>query len=341
MDNQLLGKSGPRKNFWQRPEGVTGTLFLAAIVVGGGALLYKFLPYIITLLQNAIHAAILFAVLGVILYVLLDPKFRNLVWYMYKAVMRWFTGIFVQLNPISILETYIEHLYKNLKDMERNISTLKGQIAKLTRLIEDNVKEMKENMQIAEAAKQKGNMDLVAVNTRQYGRLDESNKRYADLLKKMDILYRVLSKIRTNSEYLIKDLENEVRMKKQERAAIRAGYSAMRHAMSIINGDTDKKMMFDMAMEAIIDDISMKVGEMERFLEVSASFIDSIDLQNGIYEQKGLELLEKMEKDGLSFLNDTKGMPIIANGSDDVKISDIARASDFDSKSQNDYRNLF
>jgi hypothetical protein len=130
-------------------------------------------------------------------------------------------------------------------------------------------------------------------------------------------------------------------MKKQERAAIRAGYSAMRHAMSIINGDTDKKMMFDMAMEAIIDDISMKVGEMERFLEVSASFIDSIDLQNGIYEQKGLELLEKMEKDGLSFLNDTKGMPIIANGSDDVKISDIARASDFDSKSQNDYRNLF
>jgi hypothetical protein len=41
---------------------------------------------------------------------------------------------------------------------------------------------------------------------------------------------------------------------------------------------------------------------MERFIEISGSFIDSVDLQNGIYEQEGLELLEKMEKEGVSFL---------------------------------------
>ena len=155
---------------------------------------------------------------------------------------------------------------------------------------------------MAEQAKKKNNMDVVVINTRQYGRLEESNKRFSDLLGKMEILYRVLAKMYDNSGYLIKDIENEVRIKKQEREAIKSGYSAMKRAMSIINGDPDKKMMFDQAMDAIVDDISSKIGEMERFMEVSSTFIESIDLQNGVYEQKGIELLEKMEKQGISLL---------------------------------------
>ncbi len=57
-----------------------------------------------------------------------------------------------------------------------------------------------------------------------------------------------------------------------------------------------------MATEAVVEDVHTKIGEMERFIELSGSFIDSVDLQNGIYEQEGLELLEKMEKEGVSML---------------------------------------
>jgi len=145
-------------------------------------------------------------------------------------------------------------------------------------------------------------MELVAINTRQFGRLKETNSRYTNLLTKIDLLYKVLSKIHKNSGYLIKDTENEVRMREQERLAIRAGHSAMKSAMNIISGDPDRKMMFDMATEAVVEDVHTKIGEMERFIEVSGSFIDSIDLQNGVYEQEGLDLLAKMEKEGMSFL---------------------------------------
>jgi hypothetical protein len=161
---------------------------------------------------------------------------------------------------------------------------------------------MEENLKMAEQAKKKGNMELVTINTRQYGRLKETNARYSNLLTKIDLLYKVLSKIHKNSGYLIKDTENEVRMREQERKAIRAGHSAMKSAMNIISGDPDRKMMFDMATEAVVEDVHAKIGEMERFIEVSGSFIDSIDLQNGVYEQAGLDLLEKMEKEGMSFL---------------------------------------
>lgn len=302
MSNFVIKDNGSPKSFWQKPEGVTGFIFMAGIVVGGGYLLYKLLPYIVSILQNTIHAIILFVVLGAIIYILLDPKFRNLIWFIYKSVMRAVTGLFVNIDPIGILETYVESLYSNLNDMNSHIAKLKGQIQKIKTIISTNEKEMQDSLQMAEQAKKNNNMDVVVINTRQYGRLEESNKRFADLLGKMEILYRVLAKMYDNSGYLIKDIENEVRIKKQEREAIKSGYSAMRRAMSIINGDPDKKMLFDQAMEAIVDDISGKIGEMERFMEVSSTFIESIDLQNGIYEQKGIELLEQMEKQGISML---------------------------------------
>lgn len=342
LDMSSSGNKTP-KSFWKRPEGITGGIFLGGIIFGAGYLLYKFLPFIVSILHNTVQAVIFFVILAAILYILFDKKFRTLVWYMYKSIMRAITSWFVQIDPIGILETYIEDLYKNLREMDGHIAKLKGQVAKLQRTIDDNSREMQESMRMAEQAKKAGNKDILIINTRQYGRLEESNKRYKELLGKMEILYRILSKMYKNSGYLIKDIENEVRMRKQERAAIQAGYSAMKRAMSIINGDPDKKMMFDMAMEAIVDDVSNKVGEMERFMEVSSTFIDSIDLQNGIYEQKGLELLEKMENDGISFLmasNKTKEIPT----AEEVKIisPDEANKNTPDDKStDNNYKSFF
>jgi hypothetical protein len=55
-------------------------------------------------------------------------------------------------------------------------------------------------------------------------------------------------------------------------------------------------------MEAIADDVSMKIGEMERFMDLSSNFMDSIDLQNGVFEEEGLKMLDKWEKEGVSLL---------------------------------------
>ena len=290
------------KSFWKRPEGVAGSIFLIGLAVVFIMFSIPILAFIQSLLTSLITTIALFVVLGIMLYIILDPKFRALVWYTYKSIMRWVTGLFVQIDPIGILKSYIEYLYNNLKEMNGQIAKLKGQISKMSRLIDKNRKEMEDNLKMAEQAKKKGNMELVAINTRQYGRLKDTNARYTTLLNKIQLLYKVLAKIHKNSGYLIKDTENEVRMREQERKAIRAGHSAMKSAMNIISGDPDRKLMFDMATEAVVEDVHNKIGEMERFIEVSGSFIDSIDLQNGVYEQEGLEVLEKMEKEGMSFL---------------------------------------
>ena len=135
------------------------------------------------------------------------------------------------------------------------------------------------------------------LNTRKAARLRESNEKYQVLLQKMQVMYRILNKMHQNSEILLEDTKDQVNLKEQERKAIRTSHSAMKSAMSVMSGDPDKRAMFDAAMEAVADDVANKVGEMERFMEMSSNLMQSIDLQNGVFEEEGMNMLEKWEQE--------------------------------------------
>lgn len=284
------------KTFWQKPEGTTGAVFLMGIIGALGYVLFKFSSQILAMLSNTIGIVALLAVLGAIIYMVLDPKWRTLVSYMYKSVMRWITGVFVTIDPIGILKNYISDLQDNLTKMGTQIGGLKGQMRKLITIVEENNKEISNNMAIARKAKEQGNESAMLLSSRKAARLQESNEKYTALHNKMSILYRVLTKMYSNSEILLEDTTDQVKVKEQERKAIRASHSAMRSAMSIIKGDADKRAMFDQAMEVIADDVANKVGEMERFMEMSSDFMNSIDLQNGVFEEQGMKMLEEYEQ---------------------------------------------
>ena len=330
------------KSFWKRPEGITGLIFMLA-VLGGVAALAVALPWA-TILASTLYMALTFAVLGVIIYAVLDPKIRSLVWYMYKSVMRWVTGIFVQIDPIGILKSYVEELQENLRKMNKQISQLRAQMHKLKEVIVNNQREIKSNLELASKAKETDKRNIMILKSRRAGRLKESNVRLEDLYKKMEILYRVLTKMYENSQILQEDIKDQVAVKEQERKAIHASNSAMKSAMSIISGDPDKRAMFDMAMEHIADDVAQKVGEMERFMEMSSNFMDSVDLQNGVFEEEGLRMLEKWEKEGTSLiLGEEKNMLLLqANNESEVLDLDAPiREKVRDTNHRNQYDNFF
>lgn len=290
------------KGFWKRPEGITGLLFLSGVVLGGGYLIVSNMAAITALLANTLVLGITLAAIAGLLYMVLDPKMRNLIWYMYKSVMRSMTGLFVQIDPIGILKSYIESLEDNLVKMRKQIGAIKGQMRKLKTLVEENTGEINKNMKLASAAKAKGMDSQVVLSTRKAARLRESNEKYTKLHNKMEVLHRILTKMHQNSEILVEDTKDQVKLKEQERKAIRTSHSAMKSAMSVISGDPDKRAMFDAAMENIADDVANKVGEMEQFMEMSASFMDTIDLQNGMFEEEGMNMLEKWEKESTLLL---------------------------------------
>jgi len=293
------------KKFWQKPEGVTGAIFLAAIVGGIGFLIASNPGFIPALFASTISLVATLAVLGAVIYMILDPKMRNLIWYMYKSVMRTITGWFVQIDPIGILKSYTDDLKGNLSKMNKQIGQLKGQMHKLKELIVNNQREIKNNLAQASKAKQVDKKNIMI------------------LYKKMEILYRVLTKMYENSEILLEDVKDQVMVKEQEYKAIKASHSAMKSAASVISGNPDKRAMFDMAMEAIADDVSNKVGEMERFMDMSSNFMDSIDLQNGVFEEEGMKMLEKWEKEGVSILLGEEKGTLVDAANDETEVLDL------------------
>lgn len=332
------------KSFWKRPEGITGAIFLGGLVLGGGYLLVNFLPVLIAATQSILWLSVMLMVLAAIIYMVLDPKTRALVGYMYKSMMRWVTGLFVQIDPIGILKSYIDDLESNLSKMNKQIAKLRGQMHKLKEVIVNNKKSIQSNLTLASKAKEANKRNMVILKSRKAGRLKESNMKLEDLYKKMEIMYRVLTKMHENSEILKEDVKDQVMVKEQERKAIHASHGAMKSAMNIIAGNKDQRYMFDMALEAIADDVSQKVGEMEQFMDMSSNFMDSVDLQNGIFEEEGLKMLEKWEKEGISKILGEEKEELLLQANNETDVLDLnqpAKQAVRETAHTNQYDSLF
>jgi hypothetical protein len=312
------------KSFWKKPEGITGAIVITSVILGIGYVLTTALASVLSFfISTTLGSVVGLFGLGLVIYMALDNKARSLVAYMFKSSMRWLTSLFVKIDPISILNGYVAELKANLKQMRKQIYKLRSQKHKLKEMILNNEKEINSNLTQAQSAKESKEDAQMILKSRKAGRLQESNMKLDELYRKMEILDRVLNKMYQNSVILAEDIEDQVSIKEIERKAILASHSAMKSAMSVIKGDKDKKEMFDTALEAIADDVSNKVGEMENFMSMSENFMQSIDLQNGVFEEEGLKMLEKWENDGISILLGSDKEKIIKQTNEEDKIMEL------------------
>lgn len=314
---------------------------MAGIAIAAIFLLNTWLPVLVGLAQNTLYLSGMLAALAGITYMVLDPKTRNLVWYAYKSVMRWITGFFVRIDPISILKSHIDTLESSLKNLSRQIGSLRGQMRQLKGTMDGNVAEIQKNMSVAEQAKKKNDDKNLTLSARKAARLVETNEKYEVLYKKMEVLYRVLTKMYENSEIVLEDTKDQVMLKQQEYEAIKSGHSAIQSAMSILKGDPDQRAMFDSALEALANDVSSKVGEMERFMDTSRHLMDSIDLQNGVFEAEGLQMLEQWEQKIPFLTTETPVGKTAAGKSAKEETLDLNTPPKQIIREENDYTKLF
>jgi phage shock protein A len=312
--NDIVPQNYKPKSFWERPEGVTGQIFGVSLIAGAGYVLYKALPYIITLLENTIYATVLGVIAVVLGFIVTDKRFWRLGKYLYMSLMRKITQIFVEIDPIGIMKNYVQELKDKLENMNKRIAQLSGMIRACKEEIAKNEKIKSGALKMVNEATKNGKATVVALQSRQAGRMAEANLTYQDLLGKLELLYRVLVKYQDVSSFLIQDMEQEIDIKTRKKQMADAAHSAMKSAMSIINGDPDAKEMFNLANEYLAADYAMKIGEIEDFVRLSDSFMSSVDLQNGVYESDALKMLEDWERNADSIvLGDSKRLLIENN----------------------------
>jgi predicted nucleic acid-binding Zn-ribbon protein len=292
--------------------------------------------------KNLLTLGLLGIGLFILVFLIMDPQVRNLAWYLYKSIMKGITGLFIQIDPVGIIETYVAHLRKQLENLEGQIETLSGAKRKLSDAIDRAKSELDDQLNLAKAGQKKGlGAAEIAVYTNQAGRLKARIEKYQSLLAKLDTLYQILGKMDKAAKVVILDKTNQVEDIKTQRQEMRTGFNAFRSAMSILAGDPDKKVLFDQAMESIQNDISMKAGAMERFIEESGEVMQAIDLQNGAFEEKGMKLLEKWETEGLPLLltdGSEKLNPLDQSRPVDAKLVEVSKEAS--KTSDNSYKDL-
>jgi hypothetical protein len=313
-DVQKMGKG-----FLEKPEGKTG-LVLGTLLAGGLAYgFYLALPFLISMMLGFWTLVALATPAALLVFILSDSRWRTLISYGFRSVSRAITGAFIEIDPIGILKTYVEGLHKKLETMRESLRNLEGQKRKLKEIIAKNDAQAKHAMALAGEARKQGVQTALTLQSRQAGRLQKSNLTLQGLLVRIEALSRVLKKMMEASEFMVQDIEGEVQVKSQERAAIKASHNAYTAARKIIQGGTSEKELFDQAMEKVADDYAMKLGEIEQFMEASTGFIQSVDLENGVYEADALAQLDAWEKKSANLLNiridDSVAAPLPAHSS--------------------------
>ncbi len=291
--NESLDFQG--KSFFQKPEGKLGKVVIVLAIIAFCIGLYYLLPYILILLTNTLHAMFLIGAITLLLFLVTNKRIQTLVSFAFKSLMYWLTSMFVELNPIRVMKIHIENLKNNLVKMNEHITNLSGQIRLLERKISSNKEEVEQSLQVASSAKDNNKKMEAWKHVRKAERRRQNTIKLSELLTQIKKVHIVLSRMYEVSSYVIEDLEDDIQQKEIEYKTIKEAHAALKSSMSILNGNPDERAMFELALEKMEEDVSKKLGTMDRFMYMSESLLTSIDLEQGVLAENGMLMLEEFE----------------------------------------------
>lgn len=296
---QLDGSQAPKKKLWEQPGGKLGLAVLAGLGVGFLIFLYKILPYLIELAENTLYFGLLLLIIGLIIFLLFDKKFRQVISVGYFILMRKITSWFVNIDPIAIIERRLGMMERSIQKMNESMGRLLGQIRKLEGSIDTKKEEMEKLLQRAQVYRAKGNKDAAVIDERQIARLEKYINKLLVLLKDSKRWYESLDKLSQMAKLTVLDTRNEVNMQKEEYEMAKSQHKLFKSVMSVMEGDPDELALFNEALEAMRTDIEMKLGEMERVISSTGGLIDQFEADNEVASFKGSELIDKYNELGI------------------------------------------
>ncbi len=295
-DLSQIGGESPQKSFWSKPEGITSIFFMAAVGAFGLYYFNKIVEFLIKVTENTLYLGFLLAALALVIFLITSKDVRTAVFFLYKTLMRKIAGLIVQLDPIAIMKIYIQDLREKKEKMSGQVDILAGQLTKLNKKINENNDNIK--LKFAEANKantmtdKPGMKEAASLATIEGAGLQEMNEKLLPLQRNMKTILGFMEKVQTSADYIIKETEIKVKLKEAEYEIVKSSSNALKTAISIFKGNPDKKFYFDESMDYIQDDMSQKLGEMKRAMDLSMDFVNSVDIQNGILTDKGQVMLD-------------------------------------------------
>lgn len=292
MNNNVFptGSEDKIKSYWNRPSGKIGTVIGIFIFLLIGFFIF---PLLTSVVWNMINLAIACTVAFVLYMVLINKKLWLGLFYLYEILMKKFIGLVIELDPFIIAKDYIRDTEKQRDILYNKIVEVDAQKEAIIAKIASKEREKIKQLDKAAVAQKNGqNMEMGAA-ARQAERLDVYLKQLTPIKVNLTNISEYLTKVHKNSKFMIDDMKCDLELKSDLYKSVTSGNNAMKSAMKIFNGDIEKKMLMEQSMDYFAEDIALKLASMKKAVDCSSDFMKSIDLENGVYEEAGLRMLEE------------------------------------------------
>ena len=307
---QVGGTEEKIKSYWNRPGGKFGTIVGLGIL---GVIGYYVFPIATTIVWNTVNFAIACASAFLLYIVLSNKKLWMSFFYLYEILMKKLVGVVIELDPFIIAEDYIQDIVKERENLMKKTEEVDGQKEGIIAKISEKEREKKKQLNIAAQA-QISKMPMEMANaTRQVQRLDQFIQQLSPIRDNLQKIGDYLTAVHKNSGYMLDDMKNDLELKKDLYNSVTKGNNALKSALSIFNGDAEKKLMVEQSMDYLKDDIAGKLASMNKAISYSSDFMKSIDLENASYQAEGLQMLEEYKPEIFVFNENREAVNIPAN----------------------------
>ena len=295
---------------WQQPEKIAGRVFLAGLV--GTAVYFwgSILPFLVDMVFDTVKLGIGLGALFVLFLLATNKRIQAGLWYAGQRLMRTAAGIFVNTDPIGVMEDYIRNTEKEARKMDAEVTNIEGAHELVKRKLAANTAQMQEYLSLADSATRQGEKDMAESYASRAAQIQDYNQRLQPMATTTANVTVVMRQILKAALRQIDTSKFKVNLLKDEYQLVKRTSSGMRAAMNILRGDPDKKYFFDLATDRVAQDMAQQLGQIKQAMRYSQDFVKEMDIQNGVMSEKGQRLLDKYQKgDFNAVLNEKTAAP--------------------------------
>ena len=297
---------------WQQPEKMAGRVVLLGLV--GAAVYYwgVILPFLVDMVFNSVKLGIGLGVLFGVFLLATNKRIHAGLWYAGQRILRTLAGIFVNTDPIGIMQDYIKNTEQEARKMEGEVSNIEGAHELVKRKLAANAAQVQEYLALAASATRQGEKDAAESYASRAAQLQEYSQRLQPMATTTANVSLVMRQILKAALRQIDGSKFKVNLLKDEYELVKRTSSGMRAAMNVLRGDPDKKYFFDLATDRVAQDMAQQLGQIKQAMRYSQEFVKEMDIQNGVMSEKGQNLLDKYQKGEFSAIMDNE-KPVAMN----------------------------
>ncbi|MGA2649312.1 MAG: hypothetical protein ABSF28_02260 [Terracidiphilus sp.] len=345
------------KSFWKRPEGPFGMVVLVALILGGAYGLYVILPYLITLLQDTLHAVALGAVLIAILWLVFNPTFRTAVSNLFQNAVRFFASWVVETDPIGILRNNLDDMKKAKYNLDQTLQRFSGSDERLQRSIAAKGDEINnlgrkaaKAAQMAAAATDPMEKERLSLERQtfleQAGMLMQGVKQLQALEDQTSKMLKTFQHWSQIADSKIQRTENKVNFLAEQRKMILDAKATLGVGQQLLRGNPEQLKMVDMALDYLEDDTARTLGEIREFSRYTDKLLTDDQIESGAAADEAAAKFAEFNQKLLTSGSQSTGADMIhipgMEAPEPVKMpTTLASVAASSTKSDNDYDNMF